>query len=395
MASFIDHTDLSWVRPHLPLAESERQSAELVLHAWDNAGGLSGSMRKLVVILPETNRRLTYVYKCIREGGHTQSAQLGLPREAFFYNYLAEQLRKEHMPLAEVICARGDMETGDKVLVLEDLSEYGIQSGYLYGPGSPLNWQIDLAAKLATVPVPLSTEEVALDSFQQAAKLHRSYWKDERLFQHSWLRGSAWLQGEGKESWLAAQKTATDCWAAEKEKLARGESGVRWDDHLVACVEVSLAKINWENYVHQMREREWTLVHGDFHPGNMVWCWTPDHPRGRSVMVDWEMVGIGAGPQDLAQSLISHMTPELRRREERRLVEAYYEILIECERVQDYTFEACWKDYVDGGCERWIWLLLLLSGMCPPIMTQYFHDQVAAFVRDHYITPDTIGMPRV
>lgn len=50
---------------------------------------------------------------------------------------------------------------------------------------------------------------------------------------------------------------------------------------------------------------------------------------------------------------------------------------------------------MNGGAGRWFWFLPILASMCPPKMTQYFHDQVLAFVRYHNIEPGTCPMPRV
>jgi len=63
--------------------------------------------------------------------------------------------------------------------------------------------------------------------------------------------------------------------------------------------------------------------------------------------------------------------------------------------VGSYTWEECWDEYIAGGCERWVWLLALISGMCPDALTQYFHDQLAAFMTDHKVSAESIGMPRV
>ena len=72
---------------------------------------------------------------------------------------------------------------------------------------------------------------------------------------------------------------------------------------------------------------------------------------------------------------------------------AYYQRLQQ-RGVADLSWEQCWREYVSGGVERWVWLLALLASMCPPAMTQYFQDQLAAFVRDHGVGPESIGMPR-
>ncbi len=82
---------------------------------------------------------------------------------------------------------------------MEDLSAHGIQSGYFFGPGSPINWGKDLPAILAKVPAPQPTVfEVAKRTFLQAARLHGRYWQDRSVFaQYDWLRGHDWLQRPG------------------------------------------------------------------------------------------------------------------------------------------------------------------------------------------------------
>lgn len=49
-----------------------------------------------------------------------------------------------------------------------------------------------------------------------------------------------------------------------------------------------------------------------------------------------------------------------------------------------------------GGAERWIWFLLLLDQLFPSDKsTQYFHDQLWEFIKDHNIDDTMIGMTRV
>jgi hypothetical protein len=117
------------------------------------------------------------------------------------------------------------------------------------------------------------------------------------------------------------------------------------------------------------------------------------------LLVDWEVVGLGSGPQDCAQFCISHMYPAERKMWETQLINAYYKELTCCvgSRVspEDYSLENCWTDYIYGGAERWVWLLALLTSMCPDIWVQYFHDQLADFLLHHGVTSNKIGMPRV
>ena len=43
------------------------------------------------------------------------------------------------------------------------------------------------------------------------------------------------------------------------------------------------------------KESQWTLVHGDFHAGNQLF----DRKTGEITTLDWEVVGLGSGPQEL------------------------------------------------------------------------------------------------
>ncbi len=214
------------------------------------------------------------------------------------------------------------------------------------------------------------------------------------------------------EEWQGVQDTAAKKWADTKEKIAAGTSTINWDPAVVASVDASFAKISWDTYQQEMAsgDRPWTLVHGDLHPANMMLRWGKNGAAPSLVILDWEVVGLGCGPQDLAQYLISHATPELRREIEEQLVREYYAVLTgvdvahwagaaEADRHfvdgSVYTWEMCWRDYVQGGSERWVWLFAYLTGLCPDNMNQYFHDQVGAFMRDHGVSAENIGMPRV
>eukprot|EP01034_Spumella_vulgaris_P024503 gene24503-30857_t len=298
------------------------------------------------------------------------------------------------------------METGEKSIILENLSTNSIQSGQLFGPGSPLNWGKDLDTLIAASNPDgqeWSLKIVTGKAFTMAAKLHATYWHDTSLFQHEWLRGKLWFEQKGEDTFNASQAISTSYWAKAKAKIAAGESGINWSPHVIACMDESIAKADWAAYQKDLSGRQWTLVHGDYHPANMMWRWGADGKEGEPVILDWEVVGLGSGPQDLAQYLISHASPADRRAHEEALVRDYYSVLTTAAEGEDrkvvdaaqYTFEQCWKDYVSGGTERWVWLFAYLTGLCPDNMNQYFHDQLSAFMVDHGVTPENIGMPRV
>ena len=111
-------------------------------------------------------------------------------------------------------------------------------------------------------------------------------------------------------------------------------------------------------------------------------------------LLDWEMTGLGSGPQDLGQYVISNMDPQERRDCEERLLRNYYDELVTLG-VSEYTFEECWKEYTIGGLERWLWFLVyFLANEAMLDWAQFFHDQIAQFAHDHNIKPQDVTQPR-
>ena len=391
--------NLEWVKDYCKDKETVTKIELVDIHGH---GGLSGDMKKLFVHFGETQK--SYIYKTVVPSRERMSAELGLAREAFFYHFFADTLRKSQVQLPEVIFSHGDIVTGAKTVILEDLSSNSVQSGYFFGEGTPHNWGKELQTLITQnnqTGYTNTMEEVSLSCFKMAARIHATYWQDESLLQHHWLRGSNWFKGEGKEGWMTSQQTAVNYWNSTKKKIESGESKVKLEPRFVDLIEASLSKVSWEDYQNEIKEMKWALVHGDFHPANIMWRWKNDQEGekgGHPVFLDFEVVGVGSGPQDLAQYLISHMAPSDRRNLEEKLLQQYYAELLTASNgkitEKDYSYAQCKKDFVNGGALRWVWLFTVASGFCPDHFNQFFHDQLLAFFDDHSFTPENIGMPR-
>lgn len=76
------------------------------------------------------------------------------------------------------------------------------------------------------------------------------------------------------------------------------------------------------------------------------------------LLLDWENVGIGSGPQEIGQYLISHMDPTLRAKVEKEVVEVYYKSLLlwNPSIAKEMTFEQCWQEYILGGTVKDVFL---------------------------------------
>jgi hypothetical protein len=372
----------------------------------NDAGGLSGaSMIKVIAkIQIENSEEIESISMIQKSVKSDMSKNLGLPREALFYDQyksvIDSSVEKSFLP--GIYYSYGDMDNGEKLILMEDLNAC-TQTGHFFGPGTPLNWGKDLKESMSRVNVGNEDDyitEIAISakSFSIAANIHAKFWKDDNLVSVPFLRGCDWFSNNGECSWLKAQQSSVDNWKKCKNKISSGESKVNWDTNLIQCMDASFSKISWENYLIDIKNRDFTLVHGDFHPANMMLKrLSPSVDDWTLILLDWEVVGIGSGPQDLAQYLISHMNYKTREGCERALLRRYWDELKEKggEKLSNYTFENCNKDYIDGGIGRWVWLLSLLTSICPDNITQYFHDQVLHFINTHEITPENIVMPRV
>jgi len=286
-------------------------------------------------------------------------------------------------------------------MLLEDLSP-AVQAGLLFGPGNPNNWQKSVE-ELDTITKSCfasggNLQVVCEMTFRAMAKLHARFWKREDLKTLTWLRGHDWFGSETVcDTWKVAQDEVIERWETLKKgvspTLLHEETGVQWDPEFFKICDASVKKISWESYKEWTKRVQWSFVVGDCHPANTMWISggdSIDHVK----IVDFEMVGIGSGPQDLAQFLISHMEPKLRKECEISLLKDYYDQL-QKEGVdpKTFTWEMCLDDYIKGGAERWVWLCVWLA-VFPKKMVEFFNGQAAAFCKDHGVTAENIGQPR-
>jgi hypothetical protein len=358
----------------------------------------------------DESKTLSLVIKQVPPSGRGQSKMLGLAREALFYKNLAPKVAAAQNKATEIIPkiyhSFGDMASGSKLVVMEDLSASSyIDSGILFGPGNPNNWTRDLPLLISKAyngneKTPPSSYQVANDTFLAIAKVHATFWRDESLLSSSYLRCANWIQGQDKASWEGSQGFIQGIWKKLHESSTTNsiDTVIEWNPLVRACTTKAMAGISWEAQLNRLNTNSahWTLVHGDFWPGNVLVS-TDDSSTTDLKLLDWEMVGIGSGVQDLGQYILSNMDPKERRGCERNLIENYYAELIRCGvPKEDFSFEECWKEYRVGGIERWLWFLVYFLGQEGSLLkwAQFFHDQIQAFLTDHSITPDDIIQPR-
>lgn len=429
--------DPSWIKEKMP---NFHHVSECVVEDISNETRKGSKIKDGATLLlklvsqKDRNDVTTLVAKQVPQAGLTTSRRLGLAREAMFYNTLAPKVRIPSSPNSyedtcsgevanhKSICAPcipkiyysfGDMSDGSKTVIMEDLSGGFVDSGILFGPGNPNNWKRNLKSKIddaypSTVP---TTFEVANQTFLAIANVHAAFWRDKELLreEYSWLRGSLWIRGNDEASWKASQGMVQTMWENYLRDSNDSDKGICWDPQVRKIVEKAMKGISWESHRKRLNENtHFCLVHGDFWPGNImvskeILSGVTESTATRTNncnevrglrLLDWEMVGLGSGPQELGQYILSNMDPRERRECEEQLVRNYYEKLVELG-VPDFSWETCWSEYKIGGLERWIWFLAYFCAQ--PAMTtwaQFFHNQIQEFVHDHDISPEDVTQPR-
>jgi thiamine kinase-like enzyme len=416
-----------WVESFLPTNTTNAAGKLLRVEVSKDGlgGGHIGAMFRLVLTWDgadnaaladgDVDRPRTLVVKTLAPGFRLSSILLGSAREAYFYRNFASDLAGSAVEeirsvVPHVFHADGSWLTGDYVIVMEDLSRTGARLGshvmgnQCWGP-------------VKDFPAQLQSEEVSLqmleEVFEAMADVHAAFWRNKSLLQHSWLKSADWLQGRQRARWELAMDGMRRMWDKIKSKIEQGKTSVEWSDEVVRAMDDSLALTSWDTYQRSFDVSQpttpFTLCHGDFHAANVLWVPgrartdadedDPERPRvGTKVyMVDWPEVGIACPFTEVAQFMISNASIELRRKHERRLFAAYHaRLLSEGVCGQTFPLEACWERYKRGGVERWLQMLALLAHLgLPDFSITWFHDQVAAFVRDHgaSVAQDGSGVP--
>jgi len=232
--------------------------------------------------------------------GKEMSLRLGLAREALFYNKLAPKVKinaeDSSTPcIPKIYFTSGDMRDGSKFVIMEDLSKNFIDSGILFGPGNPNNWNRDLPARISesyTTSTCPNSFQVANETFLAIANVHATFWNDKSLLKEefSWLRGSCWISGKGEESWKASQGMLQSMWTRMTIEEADIDSRIQWDPLVKSILKTAMEGISWESQQNRLNKNSnFCLVHGDFWPGNIMIS-TTDSKELR--LLDWEMVGM-------------------------------------------------------------------------------------------------------
>ena len=372
--------------------------SNVTIREQEKIGGVSGTMNFFNVTFKESSETKAIVIKSAAPNTPPHRPTMGLGREGFFYNELATELSTKFPNLIpKHFYATGSMEDGSMVIILE-AKENAVPGGTFFGPGNPGNWAIRDKLEEMSKGNP-SALEICNKTFDYYAKIHSAYWKSSTLLEKKWLKGASWIQGQEKEKWEGFQGMAAGMWKMHKDLIAKGEPKIKWNAHLVKCIDAAMSKTKWETYITEFNvSKTFTLVHGDAHPHNTLWV-NQRSENATLALIDFEFIGVGSPSQELGQFMVL-LEPEKRRANEKKMVDEYYKKLIDNLKALNgddfdpgYTIEECWDEYVKGCAGKVAWIIPIFA-MRMPAAGQFYHDMLAGFLEDHIKNPEE-DMPMV
>ena len=284
----------------------------------------------------------------------------GLGREADLYSW--PDAPQELLP--KVFATKRSM-LGDVAICMEDLIACGgerlglylFNQGNIWGP-RPLD-------KLAHKVSPLEALRLL---FQQTAVMHARYWNQSSLRKLTWLKGIDWTNGFGQARWQANLDYTKLQWALGKQLR-----GGALPAQLIKRMDESLQASTWEAYQSRLQREPFTLCHGDFHAGNIMFM------SGQSFkLYDWSECCLSNPLHDLAQLLISDVPPDFVRQHALELIVAYHGALGDV----GVGVEQCWWWLLEGGGSKWVHLLSLMASMrnVSDAQVAWFADNLLAWM---------------
>lgn len=196
-------------------------------------------------------------------------------------------------------------------LLLRDLSE-------THGPVAP--WPMP----------PLRHQGEAI--VESLAKLHAYWWESPRL-----RKDFGALPDETSHAEYVR-------WAAHNVQVFADFLGDRFmpEHHALYGRVLAFLSRSWEVYWHERvaHLKGLSLIHGDAHPGNLLYPHQPEHDP--IYMVDWQAYRVGVGVIDVAYMFTFHWYAE--RKYVLPFLKHYYASL-QASGVGDYDWETFWFDY--------------------------------------------------
>ncbi|KAF9190533.1 hypothetical protein BGZ51_008611 [Haplosporangium sp. Z 767] len=363
----------------------------------DGNRGMVGVMTRIAVTytLNKDTHELHLILKKSGDGRTHRFGNIlsGHTREAIFYS---SDLAKRIVPktlLPKVYYAYESEWLGEYVILMEDVKQRHdkdkdpkklVDVNFIFGNQI---WGIPDSIDRQSLP---PAAEMLEHMFVTAAETQAQHWNDASLLHLNWLKSTGWYRGTNRARWEWAVQVGASAWNKGKVKAESADYPVKYSDKFIKIMDESFKRASWDRLQKRLQDKSlpFTLTHGDFHAANMIL----DQPTSISsatssstiVLYDWSEVCIWEPTTDLGQTVISDVPIDVFKVHARPALQKYWDKLVELGAIKasEYPFETCWRSFLRGGLERWLFVFAFMSaypGM-PAHAMQYFHDQMMAFI---------------
>jgi hypothetical protein len=233
---------------------------------------------------------------------HAKKLKVFWDREVNFYNHLGSN---SGISTPQCLYAGLDKQSGNYLLLMEDMSKCRVS---------------DLFGKL---------EDVEL-AVQHLAGFHAKWWNNKLLYEMPW--GTFFSSASGQNEQLF-ETFADSLFHIKKIYGNKIPETFRSVADRLQNIEISI-----------FTEDSLTLVHGDYHPGNIFF---QSNNEGRFAVFDWAAVHNGCAGEDLGRIIFFGLSPELSELNQDYLMELYHKTLLE-NGVIEYNLDECWENIRRG-----------------------------------------------
>ena len=206
--------------------------------------------------------------------------------------------------------------------------------------------------------------QTELDVMKLLGNYAASNWMNTDLESEFYLKGFNWMSGEEDPSYAANAPVVIAEWAALLVSLKMQHYHI--DENTKECIQKVMDQFNWVDFQTELNKPDykWGLVHGDFHPGQLMYNLDGS---GDLVLLDWEFAGIFGNPAiDLVTWTWGTTGTKIAEEIEDELLEAYWTALIEGGVSEtEYPFDKFYADYRIYGFAQ---LVTRFIGLYSPII---------------------------
>ena len=234
----------------------------------------------------------------------------------------------------------------------------------------------DLSETHYQVPETQPANTIQLEAFEQAVdnllQLHTHWWD------HQHLKDNVFVSPQGGPLRLA-QATTSENIGRYVHSLHQALPNLidsiepKMPPHWITIYEQAIQ--SWERLLTERiaDEENLTLLHGDFHIGNIF---LPKQPESKgALVVDWETYKRGFGVYDLAYLMVTGLAVSLRREKEQDFLRNYHNGLRKSG-IEQYSWQDCLQDY----------RLAIIANLFPPLMwrsSEKMKRAISAFAEWH------------